>query len=172
MSNDEKPPKRRLRKVVLAAGFVLVFLAGLLGGAIFASIQYYRHVFSKLGDEFAPKLSSDIRTLSQLRLGETEAAIADLEQNVDGGILMIGGKGPLVSITGERLKALKAARTYRSLVPPAPSRAASITAVLKDVPEIEKSVCDAPLCRLIARRESEKETPSVVEPSPALEKTP
>ncbi|MEA3226202.1 MAG: hypothetical protein U9Q07_09640 [Planctomycetota bacterium] len=142
-------------KLGLAVLFFLVFVVGCFVGLMTSSYLYYRHVFSKAVDENAVDLKREITILSQLRLGEIDAVIDDLEMRVDGNIRSVA-LTPNIPRTDYRYKVLKAAKTYRDIYSSKSERASQVTGVLKDIPKIETFECETPLCRLV-KHAKEKE---------------
>ena len=59
----------------------IVFIVGCLVGLVTSSYLYYQHVFSKMVDQNAIDLGWQVRTVSQLRLGEIDDVINYLEIN-------------------------------------------------------------------------------------------
>ena len=81
-----KQTKGKVKRTVL---LLVVFIVGCLTGLMVSSYLYYRHVFSKAVNQSAIDLSGEIRRLSQLRLGDVDAAIEDSERTMDYAIVSI-----------------------------------------------------------------------------------
>lgn len=106
-------PKSKLGFAVL---LFLIFVVGYFAGLMTSSYLYYRHVFSKAVNENAVDLGWEITTLSQLRLGEIDVVIDDLEMRIDGNIRSVA-LTPNIPRTDYRYRILKAAKTYRDIYP-------------------------------------------------------
>jgi len=147
--------QRLIGKVGLIGAFLLVFVLGGLIGMFGASYLYYRYVFSKAVDEAAVELGWQIRTLSQLRLGETDSAINDIEMGVDANIRSIA-LTPHIPITDYRYKVLRAAKTYREIYPSKSEISSQVNDALREIPKIDTFKCEGPLCRLVKQAEENK----------------
>ncbi|MCK4323557.1 MAG: hypothetical protein KAW89_03435 [Armatimonadetes bacterium] len=147
--------KPRTRRFGLITGFLLVFVAGCVVGLFGASWLWYRHVFGSQVDQAAVNLSIDIHRASQLRLGEADAALDDLEVNIDNAIVS-AGLTPHIPITELRRRQLRKAKTYREMYPSRSALASQVAEALAKVQriEIDQATCDTPFCRLVRDAES------------------
>ena len=143
----------RARRFGLITGFLLVFVAGCVVGLFGASWLWYRHVIGTQVDEVAANLAMDIHRASQLRLGEVDAALDDLEMSIDSGIVSVG-LTPHIPITELRRRRLREAKTYREMYPSRSQLASRVTEALAKVQriKIDEFKCDSPLCRLVRDR--------------------
>ena len=135
---------------ILGIGFVL----GLGAGATWI----LRSTTSAQGQREANQLMLDIHTLSELRLGRVDQAIAVLEVPLDNRVAMIAyGADPSLaldpqSLDAPSLEALTAAKAYRVLFPA--SHAATqppVEKMLATIPSlnVDGKDCDSGLCLLI-----------------------
>jgi len=147
--------KLRARKVGLITGFLLVFVAGCVVGLFGASWLWYRHVIGRQVDQVAVNLAMDIHRASQLRLGEVDAVLDDLEMSIDSGIVSVG-LTPHIPITEVRRRRLRAAKTYREMYHSSSQLASQVAEALAQVEriEIDEFKCEKPLCRLVKDRAS------------------
>jgi len=148
--------KPRARRFGLITGLLLVFVAGCIVGLFGASWLWYRYVFGGQADQAALNLDMDIRTASQLRIGEADALLDDLEMRIDSGIVSVG-LTPHIPITTElRRRRLRAAKTYREMYPSRSALASQVAEALATVQriEIDEFGCDSALCRLVRDAES------------------
>jgi len=147
--------KPRARRFGLITGFLLVFVAGCVVGLFGASWLWYRHVIGTQVDEVAANLAMDIHRASQLRLGEADAALDDLERRIDRGIVSVG-LTPHIPITELRGRQLRKAKTYREMYPSRSQLASQVAEALAKVQriEIDEATCDTPFCRLVRDAES------------------
>ena len=145
--------KLHARRFGLITGFLLVFLAGCVVGLFGGSWLWYRHVIGTQVDQVAVNLAMDIHRASQLRIGEVDAALDELEGSIDRGIVAVG-LTPHIPITGLRRKQLRAAKTYRQMYPSKSQLASQVAEALAKVRriEIDEFKCDSPLCRLVKDR--------------------
>ncbi len=142
-------------KIGLTVLIFFVFIIGALSGLMTSSYLYYRHVFSQMADETAGILSERINTLCQLRLGEIDNAIEQLESSVDMSIISIT-QTPHIRQTDLRFRVLRGAKTYKELYPSKSQVASKVTEALRDIPKIETFKCDSSLCRLVTQTAEEK----------------
>ena len=147
--------KPRARRFGLITGFLLVFVAGCVVGLFGASWLWYRHVIGTQVDEVAANLAMDIHRASQLRLGEVDAALDDLEISIDSGVVSVG-LTPHIPITELRRRQLRKAKTYREMYPSRSQLASQVGETLAKVQriEIDEATCDTPFCRLVIDTES------------------
>ena len=143
-------------KIVFSVSFFLVFIVGCFIGLMASSYLYYRHVFSKTVYRNAIELASQINKVCQLRLGETDAVIKDLERMIDSNIISVA-LTPHIPETDYRHKALRAAKTYREIYPSESSVASQVADALKEIPKIGTFKCDSSLCRLVKSAASQKD---------------
>ena len=141
-------------KIGLMVLIFIVFVIGAFTGLGTSSYLYYRHVFSRIADNAAASLGERINTLSQLRLGEIDNAIENLECSIDRYILSIQIHS--IPQTDYRYHFLRGAKTYRELYSSKSQVASKVMETLRDIPKIEIFKCDSPLCRLVTRMSEEK----------------
>lgn len=140
-----KTTKSKIKFTVLIFS---VFIFGAFIGLMMSSYLYYQHVFSQMADETAGVISYRIDTLCQLRLGEIESAIKQLEESVDVSVNSIT-QTPFISQTNVRYKVLRLVKTYRELYPTeSPTGSA-----LRDIPKFETFGCESSLSRLVAQKQ-------------------
>ena len=156
--------KPRPRRFGLITGFLLVFVAGCVVGLFGASWLWYRHVIGRQVDEVAVELSMQIGTASQLRLGEVDDVLHDLEMRIDSSIVSVG-LTPHIPITQLRRRQLTAAKTYREVYPSSSELASRVAEALAKVQriEIDEFQCDSPLSRLVKEAESRNREQSRLE---------
>ena len=147
--------KPRARRFGLITGFLLVFVAGCVVGLFGASWLYYRYVFGTQVDQAAAYLGMDIHRASQLRLGEVDSALDDLEGRIDRDIISVG-LTPHIPITELGHRQLSRAKTYREMYPSKSQLASQVAEALAKVQriEIDEATCDTPFCRLVRDAES------------------
>ncbi len=138
------------RKFGIAAALLLVFAIGCVAGLLGASWLYYRHVFSRQVDRTAVDLTMQVNTASQLRLGEVNGVINDLETRIDMGIVSVG-LTPHIPITDYRRRVLRGAKTYREIYPSKSTIASRVAEALEKVAkiEMEEFKCESALWRLV-----------------------
>ncbi len=156
--------KPRARRFGPITGFLLVFVAGCVVGLFGASWQWYRVVFGTRVDEAAAYLCMDIHRASQLRLGEADAVLDDLEVNIDNAIVS-AGLTPHIPITELGHRQLSKAKTYREMYPSRSQLASQVAEALAKVQriEIDETTCDTPFCRLVRDAESRNREQSRLE---------
>lgn len=140
----------KIQKVrfVLAVLLFIVFIVGCLFGLVTSSYLYYRHVFSKMVEQNAIDLGWQVRTLSQLRLGEIDDVINDLEISIDSNIRSLA-QTPHIQIEDYRYKTLRAAKTYREIYPSQSQNVSQVNDALREIPKFEMFDCQGPLYRLV-----------------------
>ena len=143
-------------KLWLCVLFFIVFIVGCFVGIGAASYQYYRYVFSKEVDRSAIELASQINIMCQLRLGEVDAAITQLENMIDINVVSVA-LTPNIPETDYRHRVLRAVKTYREIYPSKSQFASKADDALEDIPKIDTFKCDNPLCRLVEHAESQKD---------------
>jgi hypothetical protein len=132
-----------------SALFWLVLAITGIAGAYLAGLRQGQNAATRmLQIEAAGNLTQRIEALSLLRLGETSAAIADLEQQADQ--LTLG----IAANEGAEKRVLLAAKAYRSLAPPPPSRSSELEAVFDTLPTPKPSDCGSALQRLLKSRKT------------------
>lgn len=144
--------KLPIRKICLIAAMLLI---GCFVGFAGSSYLYYKHVFSKALMENVSELGYQIATVSYLRLGEIDAAIDILENQIDNNISTIA-RYRNTSKTDYCYRALRKAKTYRNIYPSTSKEAAFITDALSEFKEIEEFKCQSSLRRLVKKDQSEK----------------
>ena len=130
----------------------IVFIVGCLIGIVTSSYLYYQHVFSKIVDQNAIDLGSQVRKVSQLRLGEVDDVINDLEISIDSNIRS-AAQTPYIVIEDYRYKTLRAAKTYREIYPSQSQNASQVNDALREIPKFETFDCQGPLYRLVKQAE-------------------
>lgn len=130
----------------------IVFIVGCLVGLVTSSYLYYQHVFSKMVDQNAIDLGWQVRTVSQLRLGEIDDVINYLEISIDSNIRSMA-QTPHIQIEDYRYKTLRAAKTYREIYPSQSQNASQVNDALRKIPKFEKFDCQGPLYRLVEKAE-------------------
>jgi len=143
-------------KLGLSVSFFLVFTVGCLVGLTASSYLYHRHVFSKMADENAVNLGWRINRLCELRLGEIDAAIKQLERNIDINIITVA-LTPNIPETDYRHRMLRAAKTYREIYRSKSEMASKVKDALKGIPKIDTFKCNSPLCRLVKLSTADKD---------------
>ena len=133
-------------KLGLCVLFFLVFIAGCFVGIGTASYLYYRHVFSQVVDRSATELGSQISIVCQLRLGEVEAAIRQLEQMIDKNVVSVA-LTPNIPETDLRHHVLRGVKTYREICPSQTQFASVVNDALEDIPRIDTFQSHSPLYR-------------------------
>ncbi|MCK4722093.1 MAG: hypothetical protein KAT75_02260, partial [Dehalococcoidia bacterium] len=128
--------KPRTRRLGLVTAFLLVFAAGCVVGLFGASWLWYRHVIGRQVDQVAVNLAMDIHKASQLRLGEADAVLDDLEKNIDTGIVSVGIT-PHIPITELRRRRLRKAKSYGEMYPSMSQLASQVAEALAKVQRIE-----------------------------------
>lgn len=125
-----------------AAGVFLTIVAG-AGGYAVGSRQSHQAMITTLQTEAAGNLTQRIEALSLLRMDDVPAAILRLESEADQLTRSIA------SNRGADQRALAYVKTYLSVAPPTPSRAAELSSALEGVPVLEPGKCSTALKALL-----------------------
>jgi len=143
-------------KLGLCVLFFIVFIVGCFVGIGAASYQYYRCVFSKEVDRSAIELFYQVNIVCQLRLGEVDPAITQLENMIDNNVVSVA-LTPNIPETDHRYRLLRAVKTYRDIYPSQTQFASMVNDALEDIPKIDTFEFDSPLSRLVKHAESQKD---------------
>lgn len=135
-------------RFVLTVLLFIVFIVGCLVGLVTSSYLYYRHVFSKMVDQNAIDLDWQVRAVSQLRLGEIDDVINNLEISINSNIRSLA-QTPHIQIEDYCYKTLRAAKTYREIYPSRSQNASQVNDALREIPKFEMFDCQGPLYRLV-----------------------
>jgi len=122
-----------MRKIGRVAAFLAVFV---LGAAVGAGVAYYHAYGAYMGmgvDGAAGHLLTDLGLARQLRLGEPEAALTRLDQQIDSEITAVAQPPPGVAQTALGKRALVKAKTYRDRFPSESSAAAEVNKALQGI---------------------------------------
>jgi hypothetical protein len=122
---------------------MLVAMASGIGGYAAGNRQMHGWAVGMMQREAAGQLTQRIETLSRLRMGEVDAAVDQLDAEVD--TLVTG----MARNAGADTQALASAKTYFSVVPPSPDRAAVLSPLLADVPVLAPGQCTNALSALL-----------------------
>ncbi len=131
--------KGKLRLYVLC---FIVFIIGCFAGLVTSSYLYYRYVFSKTIDRRAIELGWQIDVVCQLRLGEIDASITQLEYMIDENTVAVA-LTPNIPKTDIRDHVLRGIKTYREIYPSQTQFASMINDALIDIRRIETFKSDA-----------------------------
>jgi hypothetical protein len=125
------------------AVWMIVAAACAVGGYATGNRQMHGWAIGMMQREASGQLTQRIEALSQLRLGDTNGAAAQLDAEVD--TLIVG----MSRNAGADRQALASAKTYFSVVPPSPDRADVLSPLLADVPVLAPGQCTNALSALL-----------------------
>ena len=154
----------KLKRIAHILGYATVLCVGVFAGRIWGTMQDSSALWGQVADRDSVDVNNRVTVLSQLRLGRVDDAINFLEIPLDNQVMMIafGENSSLklqpASMTPSRLKALQAAKAYRSVYPseeetsePPPSQ------IFAQVPDITfPAECEGALCTLVKKHQSKE----------------
>jgi hypothetical protein len=142
-------------KIVLFALLSLMFLIGCLLGMKVTSYLYKKYCFSQILDHDAIALASKIDTVCQLRLGQVGNTIDLLEKGIDWNIVALA-QTPNIREVDYKYNILRAAKTYREVVPSRSQATGMVNDILSGVEKIDSFENNTPLCCLVEYAKSQK----------------
>ena len=151
----------KLKRFAHIFGYAFVLCVGVLAGRIWGTMQDLSALWGQVADRDSVDVNNRVTVLSQLRLGRVDDAINFLEIPLDNQVIMIafGENSSLklqpASMTPSRLRALQAAKAYRSVYPseeetsePPPSQ------IFGQIPDITfPAECEGALCTLVKKHQ-------------------
>ncbi len=148
-------------------GYAVVLCVGVLAGRIWGTMQDFSALWSQVADRDSVDVNNRVTVLSQLRLGRVDDAINFLEMPLDNQVMMIafGESNSLqlqpASMSPSRLKALQAAKAYRSVYPSQEETSEPPPAtIFAQIPDITfPAECEGALCKLVKDRQSKEAIP-------------
>ncbi|GEM_PF-898088 len=145
-----------LRQRIGRAGmFLLAFVVGALVGLAASAYLYHKYVFSWTATNQAADIAWQLRTVSHLRLGETEEAVELIEEQIDFHVVALGQERSTAK-DGYPYHVLREARTYRDLFPSDSSHSSKAIHILEEYPALGTFECVNSLARLAQRARSQE----------------
>lgn len=135
--------------------FLLVSVISFLIGLGVSAYLYHKYVFSWTATNHAADIAWQLRTVSHLRLGETNEAIGLIEEQIDFHVVALG-QVRNVAKSDYPCHVLREARTYRDLYPPDSPHSSKALRVLEEYPTLETFECANALARLVQRTRSQE----------------